>query len=181
MEVQGLRLERLDRAVHEARFLELAEEVRDAGEDGLDRMDLLFADPDEYYDLADRFEHDRHLPAPLVAMSRFLFFDGDRLVGQSNLRRRLSPQLHLDGGHIGYLVRPSARLQGHATEILRQTLGEAHSIGIARALVTVATTNLASLRVVEKAGGVFDRETISPRTGDVMRRYWIGPLSPGER
>jgi len=173
MSARDLRFERLDRSRHEACFLEFAEEVRDAGEDGLDRIDLLFSDPDDYYDLADRFEHDRDLPAPLVPMSRFLFFDGNRLVGQSNLRRRLSPQLHLDGGHIGYLVRPSARLRGYATEILGQTLQEASRIGITRALLTVATSNLPSLRVVEKAAGVFDRETLSPRTGETMRRYWL--------
>ncbi len=173
MSTNNLRLERLDRSRHVDRFLEFAAEFRDAGEDGLDRIDLLFADPDEYYDLADRFEHDRDLPDGLVPMSRFLFFDGDRLVGQSNLRRCLSPALHLDGGHIGYAVRPSARRCGYATEILWQTLEEAHRIGIGKALLTVAETNLASLRVVEKAGGVFDRETISPRTGKTMRRFWI--------
>jgi len=173
MSAGDLRIERLDRLRHETVFLEFAEEFRDAGEDGLDQIDQLFADPDEYYDLALRFEHDRDLPDGLVPMSRFLFFDGDWLVGQSNLRRRLSPALHLDGGHIGYAVRPSARRCGYATEILWQTLEEAHRIDIAKALVTVATTNLASLRVVEKNGGVFDRETRSPRTGQTMRRFWI--------
>ena len=135
MNARDLRLERLDRAVHEARFLEFAAEFRDAGEDGLDRIDLLFADPDEYYDLADRFEHDRDLPDPLVAMSRFLLFDGDRLVGQSNLRRRLSPALHLDGGHIGYAVRPSARCCGFAARVLlppalRVLFRVAHALGV---------------------------------------------------
>ena len=101
------------------------------------------------------------------------FFDGDTLVGQSNLRRRLSPLLHRDGGHIGYAVRPTARRRGHASEILRQTLGEASRIGIARALLTVATTNRPSIRVVEKNGGVFDREAISHRDDQEMRRYWI--------
>jgi len=173
MSARDLRLERLDRSRHEVCFLEFAQEFRAAGADGLDRLDLLFSAPDDYYDLADRFERDRDLPAPLVPMSRFLFFDGDRLVGQSNLRRRLSPQLHLDGGHIGYAVRPSARRRGYATEILGQTLQEADRVGIARALLTVATTNLPSLRVVEKTGGIFDRETISPRSGETMRRYWI--------
>ena len=173
MGAPGIHFERLDRAVHEARFLEFAEEIRAAGEDGLDRMDLLFSRPDDYYDLTDRFEHDRSLPGGLVPMSRFLFFDGDRLVGQSNLRRRLSPALHLDGGHIGYVVRPALRHRGYATEILRQTLEEARGIGITHALLTVGTTNFPSLRVVEKNGGVFDRETISPRSGQAMRRYWI--------
>ena len=173
MNASGLRIERLNRSAHEARFLEFAREFHEAGEEALDKIDLLLSDPEDYFDLADRFEHDRDLPGGLVPMSRFLFFDGDTLVGQSNLRRRLSPLLHRDGGHIGYAVRPTARRRGHASEILRQTLGEANRIGIARALLTVASTNLPSLRVVEKNGGVFDAETISHRDGATMRRYWI--------
>ena len=88
-----LHFERMDRSIHEARFLELAAEFRDPGESGLERLDMLFADPEGYFDLVDRFEHDRDLPDGLVPMSRLLFFDGDRPVGQSNLRRRLSPYL----------------------------------------------------------------------------------------
>jgi predicted acetyltransferase len=168
-----LRIERLNRSAHEARFLEFAQEFHEAGEEALDKLDLLLSDPEDYFDLADRFEHDRDLPEGLVPMSRFLFFEGNELVGQSNLRRRLSPLLHRDGGHIGYAVRPSARRRGHASEILRQTLGEASRIAIARALLTVAATNLPSLRVVEKNGGVFDAETVSHRDGAIMHRYWI--------
>ena len=41
------------------------------------------------------------------------------------------------------------------------------------ALLTVATTNRPSLRVIEKEGGVFDGQTTSPRRGETMRRYWI--------
>ena len=176
MGAQDLHFERLDRSIHEARFLEFAAEFRDLGEGGVDRPDLLellFSDPDRYFDLALRFEHDRDLPDDLVPMSRYLFFDGDWLVGQSNLRHRLSPELHLDGGHIGYAVRPSARRRGYATEILRQTLEEAHRKNIPKALLTVATTNRPSLRVIEKEGGVFDGQTTSPRRGETMRRYWI--------
>ena len=173
MGAQDLHFERLDRAVHEARFLEFAEEFRDLGEGGFERLDLLFSDPDRYFDLVHRFEHDRDLPDKWVPMSHLLFFESDRLVGGSRLRRRLSPVLHLDGGHIGYEVRPSARRRGYATEILRQTLGKARREGIPKALLTVATTNHPCLRVIEKNGGVFERETLSPRTGETMRRYWI--------
>ena len=180
MDASGLRIERLNRSAHEARFLEFAREFHEAGEEALDKIDLLLSDPEDYFDLADRFEHDRDLPEGLVPMSRFLFFDGDTLVGQSNLRRRLSPLLHRDGGHIGYAVRPTARRRGHASEILRQTLGEANRIGIARALLTVAATNLPSLRVVEKNGGVFDAETLSHRDGATMHRYWVETAAVSE-
>ena len=52
MGAQDLHFERLDRSIHEARFLEFAAEFRDLGEDGFDRLDMLFSDPDRYFDLA---------------------------------------------------------------------------------------------------------------------------------
>jgi len=168
---QGLRCERLDRSIHEARFVAFAQEFR--GEDGFDRLDMLLSDPDAYFDLVDRFESDRELPNSWVPMSHLLFFDGTQLVGGSRLRRRLSPSLHLDGGHIGYHVRPSLRGRGYATAILARTLVEARRIGVDTVLLTVATTNLPSIRVIEKNGGVFERATVSPRTGHTMHRYWI--------
>ena len=44
---------------------------------------------------------------------------------------------------------------------------------LTRVLLTVATTNLASIRIIEGNGGALDGTSISPRTGEVMRRYWI--------
>lgn len=53
----------------------------------------------------------------------------------------------VEGGHIGYAVRPNHRRRGHATEILRQSL------------------------VVARAGGVL--ENIAEVDGVPLRRYWI--------
>jgi predicted acetyltransferase len=164
-----LRFERLDR-IHEQPLLDLAEEFRDEGDD---RFDGLLADPDSYFDLANRFENDRDLPPDRVPMTQYLLFDGDRLVGGSRLRRRLIPVLLLDGGNIGYEVRRSARRRGYATEILRRTLEKARKLGLDRVLLTTEVSNVGSNRVIERAGGVRDEDSISPRTGDRMKRFWI--------
>lgn len=173
MAVPELHLERLDRSVHEAAYLDFAAEFRDRSEGGFDRLEMLFSDADEYFDWVERFAHDEDLPNGWVNMSHFIFFAGSQLVGTSRLRHRLSAVLELDGGHIGYHVRPSLRGRGYASEILRQTLKEAGRIGIPKALLTVATTNAPSIRVVEKNRGLFDREVRSPRSGETMRRYWV--------
>lgn len=164
-----LTLERMSRAMHEDDLLDFAAEFRAEGDD---RFDLLLDEPDEYFSLAERFENDLDLADDRVPMSHFLFFWDGRLVGASRLRRRLIPVLLLDGGHIGYEVRKSERRRGFATEILWRSLGEAQKLGIEQALLTAAVDNLPSLRTIENAGGVFDQETISPRTGERMRRYW---------
>ncbi len=160
----------MSRARHEAQMNSFAAEFRAEG-DG--RFDLLLDDPDSYYSLADQFENDLDLAANRVPMSHFLFFSDGNLVGMSRLRRRLIPVLLLDGGHIGYEVRRSERRKGFATEILRQSLLEARKLGIEKAVLTAAADNIASLRTIENAGGTFDKETISPRTGEGMRRYWV--------
>jgi len=164
-----LRFERLDR-IHERPLLDLAEEFRDEGDD---RFDGLLDDPDSYFDLADRFENDRDLPPDRVPMTQYLLFDGDRLVGGSRLRRRLIPVLLLDGGNIGYEVRRTDRRRGYATEILRRTLEEARRLGLDRVLLTTEVSNIGSTRVIERAGAIPDEDSISPRTGNQMRRFWI--------
>jgi predicted acetyltransferase len=165
----NFRFEHLDR-IHEASLLELAEEFREEGDH---RFDGLLDDPDAYFELADRFVHDRDLPPNRVPMTHYLLFDGELLVGGSRLRRRLIPVLLLDGGNIGYEVRRSARRRGYATEILKRTLEEARVLGLDRVLLTTEVSNAGSSRVIERAGGVPDGKTVSPRTGEQMRRYWI--------
>jgi predicted acetyltransferase len=164
-----MRFKRLDRAC-ERSLVEMAEEFRDEGDD---RFDGLLEDSDAYFDLADRFENDRGMPPDRVTMTHYLLFDGDWLVGGSRLRRRLIPVLLLDGGNIGFEVRRSARRRGYATELLRQTLEEARKLRLDRVLLTAEVSNTGSNRVIERAGGIPDGRSTSPRTGDQMNRFWI--------
>ena len=81
--------------------------------------------------------------------------------------------LEVEGGHIGYAVRPSARGRGVATHLLALTLLEARRRGLSRVLLTCDDDNRASARVIEKNGGREIEPTISPRSGKVVRRFWI--------
>lgn len=95
------------------------------------------------------------------------------LVAVSNLRHGLTPALRVEGGHIGYGVRPSARGAGAATEILRQTLQQAFTRGIGPALLTCARLNVASARTIVRNGGVLDSEEFVAQRGEVVQRYWV--------
>lgn len=65
--------------------------------------------------------------------------------------------VHLEaGGHIGYDVRRSARLRGHATAMLRAALPVAAGLGLTSVLVTCDHDNVGSRRVIEAAGGEFE-------------------------
>lgn len=93
-------------------------------------------------------------------------------VGRVSIRRRLNDHLLHAGGHVGYAVAPQFRRRGHATEILRQSLGRLAALGVDHVLVTCDDGNAASARTIEKAGGVLEdvRDVLD---GPPKRRYWI--------
>ena len=108
----------------------------------------------------------------LVQSEFYVLMRGDRMLGEFALRLALDAGLEREGGNVGYRVRPSERGRGHATRMLRFALGRLGELGFARALLTVRTTNAASLRVVAKCGGRFVDEVELP-SGELNRRFWV--------
>jgi len=84
--------------------------------------------------------------------------DGDEYLGRVNIRHTLNRGLLWRGGNIGYEIRPRARGRGHATAMLAAALPLAAALGIREARIDCDVTNVASRRVIEKNGGVFERE-----------------------
>lgn len=97
--------------------------------------------------------------------------DQDNLLGEIRLRHELTSALLIQGGNIGYVVRPSARRQGAATQMLKLLLREASQIGLKRVLLTCDADNEASRRTIELNGGVSDPQPIVPEQN--WLRYWI--------
>lgn len=97
--------------------------------------------------------------------------EGDSYLGAISLRHELNDFLLRAGGHVGYGIRPSARGRGLASWALRSVLPHARALGLDKVLVTCDDSNLASARVIEKAGGVLE-DTRDTELGHT-RRYWI--------
>ncbi|SLN38153.1 Acetyltransferase (GNAT) family protein [Roseivivax jejudonensis] len=84
-------------------------------------------------------------------------------------------------GHVGYAVVPWRRGQGHATTALRAILPVAAALGLRRIEVVTDPVNAASIRVIERAGGVLAETFTVPDTlgGGAALRYRIATPGAG--
>jgi predicted acetyltransferase len=115
-----------------------------------------------------------NLPAGFVPSTMFWLVRPDKtILGQSNLRHHLTPDLNELGGHIGYAVHPLERRKGYGTLILKLTLEKARRLGLKRVLVTCDTVNLGSAKVIMNNGGILDSQLFSLKFGKQISRYWI--------
>ena len=92
------------------------------------------------------------------------------MLGGIALRHELNDFVLL-AGHIGYGIRPSARRRGLATWALGRMLDEARALGLDRVLVVCAVGNIASVKTIERHGGVL--EDVRDTELGTVRRYWI--------
>ncbi len=114
------------------------------------------------------------LPAGFVPHSTYWLVNaGKEILGVSNLRHRLTPNLQREEGNVGYGVRPSARRKGFGTVLLAETLQTAKAKGLTRVLITCGKSNLGSVQVILRNGGVFESEEFIPERGEVVQRFWI--------
>jgi predicted acetyltransferase len=116
----------------------------------------------------------KDLPAGFVAHSTFwLVRDDVEVVGVSNLRHSLTENLKIEGGNIGYGIRPTARGQGHANVLLRHTLDRARAMGLTEALLTCGKANHASVKTILRNGGALVSEAFIESRGEIVQRYRI--------
>lgn len=91
-----------------------------------------------------------------VPCTQFWLTEGREYIGRVNIRHRLTESLWLDGGHIGYQIRPDYRRRGYGSLILRLSLPEARRLGLKSVLVTCDPDNIASRKVIERCGGILE-------------------------
>lgn len=105
----------------------------------------------------------------------FWLVDDDTYIGRLELRHHLKDHVDDIGGHIGYSIRPDQRQQGFGHAILSLGLQKAAQRALSRVLLTCDPENIASRKIIEKNGGIFERR-IERVIGEVhycKLRYWI--------
>ena len=113
--------------------------------------------------------------APRAVETQLWYVEDVRFLGSVSVRHSLTPMLEQWGGHIGYAVRPSAWGNGHASAMLAGMLDYVReNLPLEQVMLSVSLKNPASIRVIEKNGGVLRDEVPHPWIdGDIGRRYWI--------
>ena len=107
-----------------------------------------------------------------VPSTIYWYVSGEYYIGTLVVRHRLTPELAEVGGHVGYHVVAPWQRQGHATRMLGAGLVECRRLGLDRVLLTCATDNEPSRRMILANGGVPDGRC---RGED---RYWISLTLP---
>lgn len=156
--------------LHRDAFLRMAQEWRDHGSE---RYDLALDDFPAYLARAARMADPEQTPRGRVPQAEYWLESDGEIVACARLRFALTPALEVEGGHIGYDVRPRSRGLGFGKAVLRLALDEASHRGLLRVRLTVDADNAASIRVIESNGGVLSGEVVSHESAKLIRQYWI--------
>ena len=87
-------------------------------------------------------------------LTRYWLIDNGEYVGTLGLRHKTTTQTRDREGNMGYHIRPSKRKSGYGTEALRLGLLKAKNIGLKSVYINCSKNNIASIRIIEKNGGV---------------------------
>lgn len=99
------------------------------------------------------------LPAGYVRQTIYWMYVDGYPVGSAKLRHDLTDALRIEGGNIGYGIRPTERGKGYGSRLLGLMLTEARRQGLEQVLVTIQNDNIPSLRVATANRGRLEKQT----------------------
>ena len=128
----------------------------------------------EWINNLEKNKDEKNLPESYSPHTLYLAMnDDEELVGAIGLRWKKVPALMTFGGLIGYSIRPSQRGKGYASQMLKLALGKFKDSKMKKVLITCKDFNIASKRVIEKNGGIFENIYENEDDGYNYLRYWI--------
>lgn len=118
-------------------------------------------------------KYEENLPESYSPYTLYLAIDNNDIVGAIVIRWKQVPVLMTFGGLIGYSIRPDKRGKGYASKMLKLALDKLKRTNIENILITCKDFNIASKKVIEKNGGIFENTYNNPDDGYTYLRYWI--------
>ncbi len=91
---------------------------------------------------------------------------------------RIRPSLNHEyvrkfAGNIGYDISPLSRKKGYGIALLKLALEKAKVINLNKVLITCDDDNVASKKIIENNGGIFESKIFKEENKKELRRYWI--------
>lgn len=86
--------------------------------------------------------------------STYWLIDNNEFIGRISIRHTLTPYLQKYDGNIGFEIRPTKRKLGYGSIILGLGIDKIKSIGIDKIFVMCKDNNIASIKIIEKNGGI---------------------------
>lgn len=99
----------------------------------------------------------------------------DEILGVVRIRTSLDNEfVRKFAGHIGYDISPLSRGKGYGMTLLKLAIEKAAMIiNIDKVLITCDDDNIASKRIIENNGGIFESMILKEESEKQLRRYWI--------
>lgn len=116
-----------------------------------------------------------NIPQPRVPALTYFYIreEDDEIVGMINLRLSLNDFLKLEGGHIGYCIKPTERRKHYATDMLSKALKVYEVLGINEVIISCDKCNVASANVIMNCNGELYSEFYSETFKEVIQKYII--------
>lgn len=128
----------------------------------------------DWIDDLEKNKYEENLPESYSPHTLYLAInDNNKIVGAIGIRWKQVPVLMTFGGLIGYSIRPSQRGKGYASEMLKLALDKFKNTNIENILITCKDFNIASKKVIERNGGIFENTYSNDDDGYTYLRYWI--------
>ena len=129
---------------------------------------------EEFLNEISRFKNGIDLPDGYIStITYWIVNTKNEILGTIRYREKLNEYTMIDGGHIGYDISPSKRNLGYGTIMLKLLLDKLREENVSNVLLTVEVDNIASIKVIENNGGVFEDIVFSSSSNEYIKRYWI--------
>lgn len=154
-------------------FIEGMLEFKETGEDILFAILKEHSVADSYIDLIKKKERGESLSKGQTPFSTFWLIDKEEFIGRVRIQHTLTKKIRTIEGQIGYTIRPSKRKNGYGKKILALALSKCRELGMDKVLVTCDETNIASKKIIEVSGGIFEKANEQGKGKPKKLLYWI--------
>jgi predicted acetyltransferase len=146
--------------------------------DDISEMGNAYRENEKYEDMLIRLENrskginisSRDVPATV----QFILNEKGKVVGTIDIRHTLNDNYFSRLGHIAYYIKLEERNKGYATEALKLALEKLkNEYKVNKVLITCLKDNIASRKVIEANGGIFEKEFYDEITNNYIQRFWI--------